>query len=209
MNADNVWLGIAENRLQFWRGHLQDAFRDGNTERVIVCQHMIAEYSQVTCEAMTQLQKWSQSAERLSRCEQDRLEPCVAGTDVRLCKQHVKRTLSGDPTGSELQAAVSRAIRESMTKGAPTLKRVATTLAVSPRTLERRLKDHGIMFKVCVSEMRRKIAFEYLNDSERSLAEIAFLLFYSELSAFSRAFKRWTGVTPQRYRLGKRRPEQL
>ena len=55
-------------------------------------------------------------------------------------------------------------------------------------------------FKSLVGDTRRRFAVNYLRDRRNTLSEIAFLLGYSEASAFSRAFKRWTGVTPLAYR---------
>jgi AraC-like DNA-binding protein len=73
---------------------------------------------------------------------------------------------------------------------------------VSPRSLERRLNERGVSFKELVSEMRKRLALEYLTSDRHTLTDIAFLLGYSEVSAFNRAFKRWTGSSPLRYRLG-------
>ena len=119
-----------------------------------------------------------------------------------LLKPHVERVLADIPRETDLLAKARRAIVEYMAKGSPTLRSVATELAVSPRSLERRLKGHGVVFKDLVREMRKRLALDYLRDDRHSLAEIAFLLGYSEVSAFNRAFKRWTGSSPSRYRLG-------
>jgi AraC-like DNA-binding protein len=57
-----------------------------------------------------------------------------------------------------------------------------------------------VQFKALVDDTRRRFAANYLRDRKNTLTEIAFLLGYSELSAFNRAFKRWTGSTPSAYR---------
>jgi AraC-like DNA-binding protein len=77
---------------------------------------------------------------------------------------------------------------------------VAKKLAVSPRTLERRLEERGMRFKKLMDDTRRRFAMDYLEAREHTLTQVAFLLGYSEVSAFNRAFKRWTGVTPMHYR---------
>jgi AraC-like DNA-binding protein len=64
---------------------------------------------------------------------------------------------------------------------------VARTLALSPRTLQRRLNAHGMEFKGLVGETRQRFAVHYLKDRGNTLAEVAFLLGYSEGSAFNRA----------------------
>jgi AraC-like DNA-binding protein len=78
--------------------------------------------------------------------------------------------------------------------------RVARRLAISTRTLERRLNEHGVVYRQLVDDTRRVFAVDYLKDRDQSLIEIAFLLGYSEVSAFHRAFRRWTGSTPAKYR---------
>jgi AraC-like DNA-binding protein len=81
-----------------------------------------------------------------------------------------------------------------------TLEKIAERLAVSPRTLRRRLTDEGYSFQEVKNLAREKRAKYYLSRTNMPLAEIAFELGYSELSAFSRAFRSWAGQTPQTYR---------
>ena len=73
-------------------------------------------------------------------------------------------------------------------------------MRLSPRTLQRRLKEQGMGFKNLIDDTRRRFAINYMKDRNHSLTQIAFLLGYSEVSAFNRAFKRWTDSTPLRYR---------
>jgi AraC-like DNA-binding protein len=77
---------------------------------------------------------------------------------------------------------------------------VAKKLAASPRTLQRKLKGHGVEFKKLTEDTRRRFALNYLRDRKHTLTEVAFLIGYSDVSAFNRAFKRWTGMTPLHYR---------
>lgn len=82
----------------------------------------------------------------------------------------------------------------------PAIEQVAGHLNVSVRTLQRRLHDDGHTFKELIEELRREFAFSYLKDSSLSISEIAYLLNYSDASAFNRSFKRWTGQTPNSFR---------
>ena len=68
-------------------------------------------------------------------------------------------------------------------------------LEKKPSTVKRRLKDEGTSFNALREDVRRELATRYL-DADMSIAEISFLLGFSEPSAFFRAFKRWTGLTP-------------
>ncbi len=67
---------------------------------------------------------------------------------------------------------------------------------MSPRQLNRRLKEEQTSFKIILVECRRELAEQYISDSSLSLTEISFLLGFSEASSFSRAFRRWTGQSP-------------
>ena len=68
--------------------------------------------------------------------------------------------------------------------------------------MQRRLDENGIIFVDLLNEVRVELAKNKLKSSDLSLAEIGFLLGFSEQSSFNRAFKRWTGRTPREYRLG-------
>ncbi len=104
------------------------------------------------------------------------------------------------PREDRLLASVRRVIGESLRDGDPKLVQVAKKLAVSPRTLQRQLKESGVDFKALADDTRRRFSLNYLRDRKNSLTEIAYLLGYSEVSAFNRAFRRWTGLTPSDYR---------
>ena len=79
---------------------------------------------------------------------------------------------------------------------------VVRKIGTTPRTLQRRLCEHQVDFKRLVEDTRQQLAVTYLRDPRHTLSEIAYLLGYSEVSAFNRAFKRWTGATPSSYRRG-------
>jgi AraC-like DNA-binding protein len=73
---------------------------------------------------------------------------------------------------------------------------VAEELGVGERTLQRYLRSEGSSFGDALAQARRRLADQYLGDGDRTVAEIAELLGYSDARAFSRAFRRWTGTTP-------------
>ena len=77
---------------------------------------------------------------------------------------------------------------------------VAQRLAMSPRTLQRRLAEEQTSFEDLRDAMRKQVAEEYLADPTLSVGEVAFLLGFSEPGAFHRAFKRWYKITPQAFR---------
>ncbi|MDQ3370739.1 MAG: AraC family transcriptional regulator [Myxococcota bacterium] len=95
---------------------------------------------------------------------------------------------------------VRERIREQLADAGPSLESVAAALKLSRRTLQRRLADDGVSFQALVEAVRRELAQLFVEEGSRPLGEVAFLLGYAELSAFFRAFKRWTGMTPSEYR---------
>ena len=77
---------------------------------------------------------------------------------------------------------------------------VANALHMSQRSFQRKLNKEGTTFKLLLNELRSELAKKYLQDSHLSLLEVAFMLGFGEYSSFSRAFKRWTGVSPSVFR---------
>lgn len=104
------------------------------------------------------------------------------------------------PNNDEFQKTLKEALVRSLHDGMPTLEQVALRLAISPRTLQRRLEEIELNFQQLLDRTRAELARGYLLDGNLSLSEIALLLGYSEQSAFNRAFKRWTGQTPKSLR---------
>jgi len=78
---------------------------------------------------------------------------------------------------------------------------VAKKLGISPRTLSRKLRDERVAFAEILEETRVALAKRYLVERDLPVSEIAWLLGYAEISSFTHAFKRWTGMTPRVFRL--------
>lgn len=76
---------------------------------------------------------------------------------------------------------------------------IAFDLAVSVRNLQIKLREEGTSYQKLLDSVRKKIALSYLNEDNVTICDIAFLLGFSEQSAFNHAFKRWTGGSPKRY----------
>ena len=89
-----------------------------------------------------------------------------------------------------------------MPSGAPTEENVARGLALSQRTLQRRLAAVGTTYGDVLDRMRHELALHHLRDAQLQISEIAYLLGFAEAASFNRAFRRWTGRTPSEYRAG-------
>lgn len=109
----------------------------------------------------------------------------------------------GEKVQSEPPAVreVRHAIVEQLKEGSGlSLDSVAKKLAMSARTLQRRLSDHGLRYADLLDSTRESAAKTYLNDRELSVSEVAYLLGFAEQSSFNHAFKRWTGQAPTEFR---------
>jgi len=103
------------------------------------------------------------------------------------------------PQGS-LSDRVERALWAGLKEGEVSLDWTASNLAISARTLQRRLRDDGTSFNELRDGFRREMATRLLAQPDLAIYEIALLLGYSELSTFYRAFRRWTGTSPRQHR---------
>jgi AraC-like DNA-binding protein len=100
-----------------------------------------------------------------------------------------------------LSGRVRHQIGEHLGETTVTAATMARALAVSQRTLSRRLADEGTSFRHILDDVRREFACALLQDHSLSIGDIAFFLQYSEPAAFNRSFRRWTGRTPRAFRL--------
>ena len=116
--------------------------------------------------------------------------------------RHLEQQLSSLSDETRLEPRVRQAIANVLSEGVPTVSSIASELAMSPRTLQRRLSEQGHSFQGVVDRARKELAQRLLAETDFSLAEVAFLTGFAEQSGFNRAFKRWAGQTPRSYRLG-------
>ena len=106
-----------------------------------------------------------------------------------------------------IRAAVENEVQRLLPHGRANAETVAKVLALSARTLSRRLSAEGTTFEEVVDELRRSLALEYLKEAGFPLTQIAWLVGYESPTSFSHAFKRWTGRSPSAARREKRLPE--
>lgn len=119
---------------------------------------------------------------------------------LTLFEQQAEAMLGELNGGDRYTQKVAQVIVRKLKGELPTVDAVASELAISTRQLQRELKAEGISFQKLLDQVRQELALRYLKDPTVPIHGIAFLLGFSEPSAFNRAFKRWTGKTPGSYR---------
>lgn len=102
--------------------------------------------------------------------------------------------------GRSLERRVESVVLQRLTSGRISLREVAAEMNMSDRTLRRRLQEANVKFGAILDRIRQELAGQWLSRTDFDLKHISFLLGYSEPAAFSRAYKRWTGLTPGRAR---------
>jgi AraC-like DNA-binding protein len=99
-------------------------------------------------------------------------------------------------TDNSITSRVRRAVLHGLTSGKPSAKDVARELALSPRTLQRKLQEEGTTFQEVTDVARKDLAQQYVQSGKHDLNAITYLTGFANQSAFSRAYKAWTGRTP-------------
>jgi AraC-like DNA-binding protein len=121
--------------------------------------------------------------------------PEIARANDAVIADHLARLES-----SRLAPRVRQVIEEQLPQGEPDPESIARRLGVSLRSLQRKLAEEGTGFAELLDETRSALARGYLDEDRYSVSEITYLLGFAGVSAFSHAFKRWTGSSPSAYR---------
>ncbi|KPB73984.1 AraC family transcriptional regulator [Pseudomonas cannabina] len=117
--------------------------------------------------------------------------------------QLTEHNTNGDPLPSLIwEQRVRSAIETLLPDGEPTAQSIAEALHLSERSLERHLADEGCCYDLLLNQCRQNLALLHMSEPQTSLSEVAYLLGFGDTDSLSRAFKRWTGLTPEQYRNG-------
>ena len=107
---------------------------------------------------------------------------------------------NGDENGSpRLMDRIHDYVMRNAYLGIPSLEDVASNFNVTPRSLQRRMQEEGATYQQVSDAVRKSLALQYIRAGDYPIKEISLMLGYNELSAFSRAFKRWTGKAPTNF----------
>jgi AraC-like DNA-binding protein len=115
-------------------------------------------------------------------------------------ERHAADVVAKIPAGDDVVTGLRRVLARRVAGGDTRVSATARDLGTSVRTLQRRLATTGISYQEVLDESRCQAAERHLADAALSIAEVAWLVGYSEPSAFHRAFKRWRGLSPHTFR---------
>jgi AraC-like DNA-binding protein len=118
----------------------------------------------------------------------------------KMMDAHAERLLQQFTHNDGFLGDVRKVLIDAMANDNASLEYVASELALTPRTLQRRLSEQDETFKSMLDKTRKALALTYINQSFISLPDLTYLLGFSDQTAFQRAFKKWTGLTPSKYR---------
>jgi AraC-like DNA-binding protein len=116
--------------------------------------------------------------------------------------EECRRVVDKLASGTSIVEQVRKKLIAVMDGGDTTIEAVAKSMAMSPRSLQRRLSDEGTKYNDVLAEIRAEFAKRYLARGSLSASEVAYLIGFTEPPAFFKAFKRWTGMTPREYQTG-------
>lgn len=114
--------------------------------------------------------------------------------------KHANGLLNNIVRSGGLTAEVNNLILLYLPRGSVDINIISNELNMSRWTLTRKLKAEGTTFRKLLTNIKKELSFNYLRNRELSIGEISFLLGYSEISTFRRAFKDWSGKNPTTYR---------
>jgi AraC-like DNA-binding protein len=141
-------------------------------------------------------------AESISFAAEDAARPFLTENEPmwRFFAPELRSRLADLDAAASAAERVRAALLETLPAGDHTMTSVARHLATSPRTLQRQLQNEGTSFQAVLTGTREHLARHYLTHSAMTTAEIAYLLAYDDTNSFYRAFRTWTGSTPDTLR---------
>ena len=139
---------------------------------------------------------------RIVFSREDALRPFLTADNSlwEMFEPELQRCLAQLEGSATMRERTKAALLEGLPSGVTAMDEIARKLAMSKRTLQRRLDQEGHTFRAVLDATRQELAHHYLRTTTLSYSEIAFLLGFEETTSFYRAFQRWTGKTPETVR---------
>ena len=136
----------------------------------------------------------------LDRADLDRPFASYNAELLEMLAPALERALADHQSRCTLSGQVKWLLKRNLATKRPDMRAIAKELALSERTLQRRLAEEGTRFQDLLTEARRDLAHEYLANAQLEMADVAFLLGFDDQNSFFRAFRQWEGETPSRWR---------
>lgn len=132
----------------------------------------------------------------------DEVDRRLTGSNEQLAKlnEHIVVKYLAHSEKQDIVNRVKAAIIDGLANGLVTETTIAEEMHTTPRNMHRKLQKEDTSFKTLLTEIRKELAQQYIQDRSKTLTEISFMLGFSEVSSFSRAFKGWTGKPPSEAR---------
>jgi len=126
----------------------------------------------------------------------------LTGSNDQLAKlnEHIVVKYLAHREKADILNRTKAAIIDNLGSGGVSETSIAESLHMTPRNMHRKLQKEATSFKLLLTEIRRELAQQYIQDRTKTLTEISFMLGFSEVSSFSRAYKGWTGQPPSEAR---------
>ncbi len=121
----------------------------------------------------------------------------AANRELAIANDAVLKRLLARLVQDDIAGRVRGALIEHLPSGAVQQAQIAKTLALSERSLQRKLAEAGTSYQKLLDETRRELGEAYVREGSRSITEISYLLGFSDPANFTRAFRRWMGVAPR------------
>ena len=134
----------------------------------------------------------------------DDVDERLTGSNAELANlnEHIVVKYLAHSAKQDVVNQVKAAIIDGLADGAVTEKSIAERMFMTPRNMHRKLQKEETSFKQLLTEVRQDLAAQYIQDRSKTLTEISYMLGFSEVSSFSRAYKGWTGKPPSEDRQG-------
>ena len=193
------YLGQILNQLdESSRGLFQRATVNRRTEELALCQRLLK------CDEVIYGAPYSLAISR------EMLDTPLPSSDPFICSRltgTLQEMLTSQPS-QDLVEQVKRRIQLLLGSGDISVERIASPLNISPRHLRRKLSQEGTSYEQLVEEVRRETAIRMIGEGTLSLTNIAYELGFLDPSSFTRAFRRWTNMSPTRFRQQIQEPQR-
>lgn len=191
---------LAKTELIFWAALARIATREHIRPARATVTHLPAEHRAMDDYLGTRIRKGDNDTITFTPADASR--PFLTENDQmwRLFAPDLRRRLSDLQASATVSDRVRAALNETLPAGDPSIGAVTAQLATSARTLQRQLSQEGTSFQAVLANTRENLARHYLTNAGLRTSEIAFLLGFADTNSFYRAFKGWTGTTPESVR---------